>query len=426
MNKNSVDENRPKEITQKQLISGIKASSIDFSNIRYGFILGAGASAKSKIPTASILTKKWFEKIQEDISENELNQWKENIPDFDEKNLARFYSEIFKKRFEGNPDEGIEELQKYMDEAIPSIGYSFLAQILDKTNNKFVITTNFDTMTEDSLFQFSNSKPLVLGHESLSHFIQSSNTTRATIIKIHRDFLLQPLNHKEDIEKLKEEWQKSLKPILKNNNMIVIGYGGHDNSLMEYLSGINIDDRSPIYWCYINECDISEKANKLLKKKDFIVKIKGFDELMLLIGKSLEFDLPINTKDMLKSEIILKAIERANNFLDQLNDLDEIDLTKREKEAIKKSFSLDSYIYKNAALDDAIARIIKYIDKHKMGFFEVKRKEVAKELGIVPETLSRRLSILEKEGIIDRTKGKEHIDEKKLREYIKKTNSKDA
>lgn len=293
MNKNSVDENKPKEITQQAFIRGLKASRDESSNILYGFILGAGASVKSGIPTASTFAKEWYEDILLDNLKNELDEWKRSVQGFDENNLAKFYSDIFEKRFEGNPDEGIQQLQKYMDEAIPSIGYFFLAQLLDKTKNKFVITTNFDTMTEDSLFQYSNSKPLVLGHESLSHFLQSTNTTRPTIIKIHRDFLLQPHNSKENIATLNEKWQEALKPVLKNNNMVVIGYGGHDNSLMEYLSGIKINERKPIYWCYLNKCDISEKANKLLTKKDFIVKINGFDELMLLIGKSLEFDLPI-------------------------------------------------------------------------------------------------------------------------------------
>lgn len=127
---------------------------------------------------------------------------------------------------------------------------------------------------------------------------------------------------------------------------------------------------------------------------------------------------------MPRSEIILKAIEIANNFLEQLNDLDEINLTQDEKEALKKSFSLDSYIYEKASLDDAMARTIKYIDKYKMGFFEVKRKDVAKTLSIAPATLSRRLGILEEDGIINRAKGEEHINEKKLQEYIEKINSK--
>lgn len=417
------DDNKPKEITQQAFIRGIQASNIDSSNILYGFILGAGASVKSGIPTASTFTVEWYKEIKLDNPTNKLDEWKKSILGFDKNNLAKFYPEIFEKRFEANQDEGIQQLQKYMDDAIPSIGYSFLAQLLDKTNNKFVITTNFDTMTEDALFQYSNSKPLVLGHESLSHFVQSTNTTRPTIIKIHRDFLLQPHSNKKEIEKLNEKWQEALKPILKNNRMIVIGYGGHDNSLMEYLSGISTQDRKPIYWCYLNEDDISEKAKKLLTKKDFIIKINGFDEFMLMIAKTMEFEIPVNIKEIEKSEIVLKAIIRANDYALQLNDLGEINLKEEEKEAFRKFLSLDSIIYERAALDDALTRVIKYIDTHKMSFFKVKRKDVAKALSIAPETLSRRLKILEKEGIIDRDK--EDIDETKLQMYIKKINNVD-
>lgn len=416
---------KPKDINPKQLIRGIKASSKGSSNISYGFILGAGASKSSDIPTGAELAKKWYEDIKDDISKNELITWKNSIENFNENKIGEFYTDIFKKRFEINLEEAYEQIQEFIDNATPSIGYSFLAQLLEKTNNKFVITTNFDTMTEDALFRFTKSKPLILGHELLSHYIQSTNLSRPTIIKIHRDFLLQPFNSGEELQKLDDKWQEALKPVLKNNAIIVIGYGGHDNSLMQYLSKIDIIDRKPIYWCYIDKNEISDKTKALLTDKDFMIKISGFDEFMLLVSQALSFDLPINIKNIEKSQIVENALEHANNYLLQLQDLDKTSLNKNEREAFDKySKQLSVYekdengnnFYERAALEDSTEKVARYIDNFGMEFFKGKKKEVASTLAIAPETLSRRLKVLEEEGLINREEGT--IEESKLKEYI--------
>lgn len=329
-----MSEIKAKEITQEQLIRMIQASKKDGSSLRYGFILGAGASVNSKIPSGSKLAQKWYDEIVEDISDESLKEWKEKIPNFDEEKLDEFYTKIFAKRFEADYQAGYEELQVYMDEAEPSIGYSFLAQLLAETQNKFVITTNFDTMVEDALFGLKKSKPLVLGHELLSKYINPVSPSRPTIIKIHRDFLFDPYNKEEEIEKLDEQWQKSLKPVLMENAMIVIGYGGNDDSLMNYLN--EIKDRKPIYWCYRNKSKISTKIKNLLNEKDFIIQIKGFDKFMLTLSDKLEFEPIIDKEEIEKSTIVQNALEYAKKYEKQLEELGKDDLNKEEETAIKK------------------------------------------------------------------------------------------
>lgn len=410
-----MNKNEPKKISQQTFIRGIKASINDSSNISYGFILGAGASKESGIDTADELTQKWYEEIKKDNPKDELETWEKSLPEFNKNDLAQSYSDIFEKRFVGNPDEGIELLQHFMDKAKPSVGYSFLAQFLEKPNNKFVITTNFDTMTEDALFQYSNSKPLVLGHESLSHFIKPENMTRPTIIKIHRDYLLQPLNTKKELEELDKKWQNKLKPILRKNNMIVIGYGGHDDSLMEYLSKIDTKDRKAIYWCYRDENKISEKIKKLLTKNDYLVKISGFDEIMLFIAKELDFALPVDINNIEKSNMVIDSIKRAEEYALQLSSLGAFNLTKEKEESFKKHSSLDSSMYKTSKKTQTLERVAKYMKTHRDTYFETKGKDIAESLSIDPSTLSRALKIFKQENIYD--KSRKFIDYKKLENY---------
>jgi Tfp pilus assembly protein PilF len=325
---------KAKKIEQAQLIQAIKDANNEGSSVHYGFILGAGASVTSGIPSGGKLASKWYEEIKDSILQTTLSKWQESIADFDEDNLAASYTKIFKKRFEVDYHLGYQELQRYMDKAKPSIGYSFLAQVLDKTANKFVITTNFDTMTEDALFELGNAKPLVLGHEVLSKFINATSPTRPTIIKIHRDFLFDPYNTDEEIEELDNQWQESLEPVLTENSMIVLGYGGNDESLMNYLK--NIQNRKPIYWCYREEYELSDKIKELLGKQDFVIQITSFDKFMLLVSDKLGFEPLVDKENIENSEIIQNARENAKSYAKQLEELVKEELNTKETEAIKK------------------------------------------------------------------------------------------
>ena len=48
------------------------------------------------------------------------------------------------------PKDGFDFLEKEMQNAEPSCGYSVLVQVLAKTNHNVVITVNFDSMVEDA------------------------------------------------------------------------------------------------------------------------------------------------------------------------------------------------------------------------------------------------------------------------------------
>lgn len=325
---------RAKEISQESLFRLLKDSTEKNSSIHFGFILGAGASVKSGIKSGSELARKWYEEIKEDLTKSDFEKWNKD-KEINEKNLAESYTKIFAKRFEIDFRAGYEELQRYMDKAEPSIGYSFLAQLLSKTSHKFIITTNFDTMVEDALFGLKEAKPLVLGHELLSKYINPASPTRPTIIKIHRDFLLDPYNTDDEIKELDEQWKESLEPLLKEHSMIVIGYGGNDNSLMNYLT--EIKDRKPIYWCYREDKNkLSSKIIDLLTEKDFIIKIHGFDKFMLLLNDKLSLGTIIDKEEINNSPIVKNALKYAEKYKKQLEELRKDKLNEEEQKAVEK------------------------------------------------------------------------------------------
>ncbi len=126
---------------------------------KYCFILGAGASISSGIHSGETLARNWIKDLKEMWNDDKFNKWikKESI---DVENPAAKYSEIYEKRFDDNfdSDEGYAYIYDQMKNAEPSCGYSFLAEILATTKNNIVITTNFDSLTEDALFIYTQKK----------------------------------------------------------------------------------------------------------------------------------------------------------------------------------------------------------------------------------------------------------------------------
>lgn len=190
-------------------------------------------------------------------------------------------------------------------------------------------------MVEDALFELKKSKPLVLGHELLSQYINPISPSRPTIIKVHRDFLFDPYNTDEKIKELDKNWQTALEPVLSENSIIVLGYGGNDDSLMNYLK--TIKNRKPLYWCYRGDKNkLSKKIINVLTKKDFIIQIKGFDNFMLGLNDKLGFEPIIDRDNIESSNIVKNALAYAKRYEKQLVELGKEDLTKEEEKAVKK------------------------------------------------------------------------------------------
>lgn len=143
-----------------------------------------------------------------------------------------------------------------------------------------MITTNFDSLTEDALFYYSGHHPLVLGHEKLAPYVASVDR-KPVVAKIHLDLLMDPMSHLEQMEKLKEEWKAPLSAALSRYVPIVIGYAGGDQTLMSLLAQLELKG---IFWCALDkegEERLPEPAREIIRKNHgHWVRIQGFDELM--------------------------------------------------------------------------------------------------------------------------------------------------
>lgn len=262
----------------------------------FAFILGSGASFNSGIPTGKILAETWLRDLhlRECSATKTAEEWvangSANIPGLTWDSAANYYPRIFERRFEGDRESGYAALENAMDGKEPSLGYSLLAEILQSTRHKVVVTTNFDNLVAEALAVHAHKPPLIVGHESLTGFVRPQ-LRRPLVAKIHRDLLLQPINHQNGVDTLEKGWHDALKRLFQYYMPIVIGYGGNDGSLMGFLNALNTDDiAGRLIWCHMeNEVPSDAVQDVVEKLSGVMVPISGFDEFMIeLAGTLLE------------------------------------------------------------------------------------------------------------------------------------------
>ncbi len=287
----------------------------------FAFILGAGASITSGIPSAATLARKWVEELHRlsvgDGAGPSLEAWATpeglGIPGFQLPKVAAFYPQVYDRRFGDDLESGYAYLEDAMKSAEPNIGYSILAKVLENTRHRVVITTNFDNLVADALSIYTDTFPLVCGHESLTAFVRS-RLRRPLIAKIHRDLLFAPKSDIDGTSKLDEGWAKCLRTLLRDYTPVIIGYGGNDGSLMGLLETLEPGEiQGGLYWCYHRASGKpDERIRRLVARhRGRLVPIVGFDEFMLQLGERFKYK-------PLADEIEARAKTRTTRYREQL------------------------------------------------------------------------------------------------------------
>jgi tetratricopeptide (TPR) repeat protein len=308
---------QPEIWTVQGLLKYFQTIHTDMPDRSFAFVLGAGASKGSGIPTALELVNRWLRELHLRFNPHKasksLKEWAtpENleIDDFELARAANFYSQVYDRRFGKDPDEGYADLERIMEGKDPSFGYSVLAHLLAESRHQVVITTNFDDLVTDALFIYTGKRPLVCGHESLAEFIRPK-MRRPVIAKLHRDLLLAPQNSPSDTSHLDKRWADAMRVLFRYSSPIFIGYGGNDGSLMGLLKQLNPNETvGRAAWCYYEKDGLpDERICEVVKRlKGFLVPIPGFDEFMLLLNNQLKYPL-------LAESIKKRADERVEKY----------------------------------------------------------------------------------------------------------------
>ncbi len=206
------------------------------------------------------------------------------------------------------------ELENVMrDTFSPSEGYELLVLLAEMKYIDAVVTTNFDTLLEEtekelSMHPFDIYAP---GVSIPDHFYMNRNHIRPIYLKMHGDLYGRYISHltKKEIESKQygTDFVKLLSYILSKYFIIVIGYGGYDDLITDLFTNIPADD-VPVYWCNVKEQE-SPLVSLLKKQKRFNYVSISFDDFFKYVGLSFlgKQELPDTNPHFLPTVIQAKA-----------------------------------------------------------------------------------------------------------------------
>lgn len=268
----------------------------------FALLIGAGASASSGIKMASEMIAEWHRQLYEESKSTK--PFKEWLKDQDFYEDDEEYSILFEKLCDQRSQRRtyIEECVK---DAKPSWGYIYLANIIAHNYFNVTFTPNFDDLLNESCCLYADLKPIVCSHDSAVVDIRITSA-RPKIIKLHGDFLYDSIkNTLRETETLEENMREKFKQFGREYGLVVIGYGGNDNSIIDILNTmLKSEGYFPhgLYWCIRKEGKVSKKLDRLMRRENaYHVEIESFDEFMAELHGKLGLTLPDTVRDPYKA-----------------------------------------------------------------------------------------------------------------------------
>ena len=268
----------------------------------YVLFLGAGASWNSGVVTASDMVGTWRSRLYERSGTRmKYKTWlsKQSWYNTDEE-----YGYLFEYLYD-EPSQRRDYIETILENTSPSWGYVYLASLLQRQVFNAVLTTNFDDLINEACYLYTdNVRPIVCAHDSEVSNVRLTRK-RHKIIKLHGDFLFDSIkNTNKETKRLTKNMETKLVQFGQEYGLVVIGYGGRDNSIMSILETL-ITNRSyfkhGIYWCIRKDERPRAKVEQLLEKdRVHTIEIQGFDEFMARLHHKARLDLPMSVINPMK------------------------------------------------------------------------------------------------------------------------------
>lgn len=269
----------------------------------FSFFLGAGASISSGIPSAYDCIWNWKQKIYVSQTGHDLG----NL-DYKSENVKQFIQKWLNSEGSYPSLDNSEEYSTYIEKCYPieddrraffksicegkdpSIGYHLLALLHEVGLVQSIWTTNFDDLSSNALIT-NKSIVIDISLDSADRIIRPLSKSELLLIKFHGDYKFGPLkNTSEELKKQDELFRERLIEYLKDKHLLVIGYSGRDNSIMDALiEGYKKKGGGRLYWCG-NSREISPKVQKLIEvarengRTAFYIPTDGFDKTMISLA----------------------------------------------------------------------------------------------------------------------------------------------
>jgi len=361
-----------KNLTFGQFLRLIKTKN----QIDYLFLLGAGASQESNIPTAEELIEMWkreiyisenIEKPNEFLTSEHIQKWldeqKTNPPNKSIEEYAHYAESCL-------VDEGSRRAffeNTFIDKE-PSNGYRVLCLLIEYGLTKTILTTNFDRLIMKAS-QSANIECREITSESADQIALPMHKKFFQCIALHGDYRYSRLkNTSKELEFQNNYFSSFFVNQLYQKDLIVIGYSGRDKSLMDILErAYNEPGCGSIYWLSYHEP--SENIKYILSKIDeqrlgkesneqrniYIVETDGFDDAILKIAKYL-----FSENDLFMSK--LNGIQVINDISISDEEILVEPVLEKKNMALKKT-KVEIPIYSEPKIDNETINVLLFIGK---------------------------------------------------------------
>lgn len=367
-----------------------KLSVLLFTNPgKISFFIGAGCSRSAGIPIANEIIKDLTEKLYLKESNNEFRR-KEDQCHVDEERLRKWldsqkwydpqnpYSSILDRSFSGNKERCI-FFEQMINERKPTATHIGLASIIKNGLSNIVLTPNFDRLIEHAIIHVCQRVPAVWLYDSDPRYI-NLELPRPKILKLHGDYLYGNIRNLEhELSTVKRSMSAKLQKASFKRGIIVCGYSGSDNTIMESLERLSSDKNNfemGIHWLIRKNSEPNQRVLALIEKtKDrgsCIYKIDGSDSFFIELSQATEKRTRLGSVSMLDGKAHINALDEKGKKEMASKYLDEEDLSKfiwlEENEVVPgmadTMLSFDYLMSRYEELGDIPNNLSEYIERY--------------------------------------------------------------
>lgn len=272
----------------------------------HSLLLGAGASIESGIPSVSDCIWDWkreiylsqnpgaignFDNSKSESVRRVIQRWIDSQNIYPAENSAEEYSYFAEKAYPIEDDRR-KYFQHLTSNHDPSLGYHLISLLALENIIKSVWTTNFDGMTLKYAHQYSPLVPVEITAGTSDRIYRGDADKELLCIALHGDYKYGALkNTEKELDSQDGELVKALLHELTNRDLIVMGYSGRDQSLMNALQQVySAKGAGKLFWCgYGTRVSSEVKALVEMANKNgrfaFYIPTEGFDSTMYAIAR---------------------------------------------------------------------------------------------------------------------------------------------
>ena len=270
------------------------------------FLIGAGASISSGIPSASDCIWEWkknifitknpnlarqYNEYKSEMVQRSIQRWLDNEGGYPKENAIDEYSFYALKAYPID-----ETRRKYFENICrgkePHLGYKILCLLAKYGMVKSVYTTNFDGLIEKASHQVGLT-PIAISLDTTDRMHRIASNQELLCIALHGDFKYGPLkNTGTELDTQHETFVKALEQHLYDKHLVVLGYSGRDKSLMGAIKqAYSKTGAGMLFWCgygYEMNAEVEELLMHINKngRKGFYIPTEGFDTTLFQVSKT--------------------------------------------------------------------------------------------------------------------------------------------